>query len=294
MKKVIIVGLVLILIVSCFSLLGCEKKEKEPDGIEITIMSYNIRQDTFADNDNHDWSIRKPYMINHIKEQAPDIICMQEVKSNQNTGLANGLEEYGFVWYSRSEDGKEEGLSIAYKKDKYELVSQDMFWLSETPNKESKGFGSAYLRICVHVILKSLETQKEISVYTIHLEAFSTAEIRAKEMDVVLDRVSKDERKAIVCGDFNATKKEKCYKSIAELMNSTQAVAKTTDAGITYQDFGSDEEKLSFKDSIDFIFVDKDFYVRNFDILQEHKEIDGEAIYYSDHYAVKSQVIYPN
>ena len=192
MKKVIIVGLVLILIVSCFSLLGCEKKEKEPDGIEITIMSYNIRQDTFADNDNHDWSVRKPYMINHIKEQAPDIIWMQEVKSNQNTGLANGLEEYGFVWYSRSEDGKEEGLSIAYKKDKYELVSQDMFWLSDTPNKESKGFGAPFLRICVHAVLKNIETQKELSVYSVHLEV-AGKEIRLKEINMILDIISKDD-----------------------------------------------------------------------------------------------------
>ncbi len=293
MKKVIVVGLVLILIISCFSLIGCKKKDAEPEGLEISIMSYNIRLDTFADGGNHSWNVRKPYMVNHIKEQNPDIICMQEVMNNQYTALAAGLEDYDFVWYSRSEDGSQEGLSVAYKKDKYELISKDMFWLSETPKKESKGFGASFLRICVHVVLKNIETQKELSVYSVHLEVMGK-EVRVKEINMILDILSKDERKAIVCGDFNATKKEQCYKLISEKMNSTQAVAKTTEEGITYQDFGKSEEDLSFKDSIDFIFVDKDFYVRNFDILQEHKEIDGSAIYYSDHYAVKSQVIYPN
>ena len=291
MKRVIVVGLVLILVISCFSLIGCKEKEVEPEGLEITIMSYNIRQDTLADGETRSWSVRKPYMIEQIKEQTPDIICMQEVKSNQNSDLAKGLEEYGFVWYSRSKDEEQEGLSIVYKKDKYELVSKDMFWLSETPNKESKGFGAAFLRICVHAVLKNIETQKEISVYSVHLEVMGK-EVREKEINMILDRLSKDDKKAIVCGDFNATQKENCYKAIAEKMNSTQAVAKTTDTGITYQDFGASEDKLSFKDSIDFIFVDKDFYVRNFDILQEHKEIDGNSVYYSDHYAVKSQVIY--
>ena len=290
-KKVIVVGLVLILIISCFSLIGCKKEESEPEGLEVTIMSYNIRQDTAADGDTHAWSVRKPYLTNHIKEQTPDILCMQEVQKNQKDYLESELDAYGIVWYSRTVDESQEGLSIAYKKDKYELVSKDMFWLSTTPNKESKGFGATFIRICVHAVLKNIETQKELSVYCVHLEVLGE-KVREKEINMILDIISKDERRAIVCGDFNATHKDGCYKAIAEKMNSTQAQAKITETGITYQDFGSSEDKLSFKDSIDFIFVDKAVYVRNFDILQEHKEIDGKAIYYSDHYAVKSQVIY--
>ena len=293
LKRVIIVGLIAVL---CCTVLfvSCDKKEKEPDGLNLAVMSYNIRQDTTTDIEERDWDYRKGLLVDHIKEQSPDILCMQEVQKNQNTYIDNSLTDYNVIWYSRKVDNSQEGLSIAYKKDKFELISEDMFWLSPTPNKESKGFGAMFLRICVHAVLKNLETNDEISVYCVHLEVTSESS-RQKEIEMIVDRVKKEKtgnasRHFIVCGDFNTTKKSDCYATIAEELNCTQEVAKVTDTGISYQDFGGD--KLSFKDTIDFIFADKDgTYVKEFDILQEHKEIDGKSVYYSDHYAVISKLI---
>ena len=59
--------------------------------------------------------------------------------------------------------------------------------------------------------------------------------------------------------------------------------------GITYQDFGG--KNLTFDSAIDYIFTSSGFFPVSFNILDEHKEIDGNAIYYSDHYAVKAGII---
>ena len=284
---ILAIALMAILIIPIF---GCEKKVEIPDGINLSIMSFNIRQDTATDTGVRDWDARKEYLINHIKDNAPSILCMQEVRKNQARDIKDALEGFETIWYSRKVDESEEGLAISFDKSKFELISQDMFWLSETPSKESKGFGALFLRICVHAILKEIETQKEISVYCVHLEVLGE-KARTKEIELVMRRIEENDegREIIVCGDFNTTADSTCYETIAAKLNSTQEKALESDSGITYQDFGG--KNLSFDDSIDFIFVSNNFFALKFDIIQEHKEIDGNAIYYSDHYAVKADVI---
>ena len=284
---ILAIALMAILIIPIF---GCEKKVEIPDGINLSIMSFNIRQDTATDTGVRDWDARKEYLINHIKDNAPSILCMQEVRKNQARDIKDALEGFETIWYSRKVDESEEGLAISFDKSKFELISQDMFWLSETPSKESKGFGALFLRICVHAILKEIETQKEISVYCVHLEVLGE-KARTKEIELVMRRIEENDegREIIVCGDFNTTADSTCYETIAAKLNSTQEKALESDSGITYQDFGG--KNLSFDDSIDFIFVSNNFFALKFDIIQEHKEIDGSAIYYSDHYAVKADVI---
>ena len=290
-KGVIVVGLILAILV-CSLFIGCEDKIEVPDGLSISIMSFNIRQDTAFDAKERDWDYRKEYLIQHIKDVNPDVLCMQEVQKNQYQDIDAGLEDYGVVWYSRKVDESEEGLAVAYNMNSYELVSQDMFWFSETPNVESKGFGATWLRICVHAILKHKETQKELSVYSVHLEVTSE-KARKGEAQMLVDKLKADDRNAIVCGDFNTTYESESYSIVTEELNSVQATAPITDDGITYQSFG-DESLVSEVDPIDFIFVDKNIFSYKFDILQEHKEIDGKAVYYSDHYAVLGVVVIPD
>ena len=293
MKKgltILLIAIFAILLTTTF--IACDKEVEIPAGTNISIMSYNIRQNTATDSGTHAWSYRKPYLVEHIKEQAPTILCMQEVKKGQYQYIQEQTAEtYDVIWYSRTVDESQEGLAIAYDKSKLELISQDMFWLSNTPDKESKGFGAPFLRICVHAILKEIETEREISVYCVHLEVASES-ARKKEIQMIIDRVKADERETIVCGDFNTTKESECYTSISEIMSSTQDTAINTEYGITYQDFGG--KSITFDSSIYFIFTTSGFFAKDFSILDEHKEIDGKSVYYSDHYAVKADVVFKN
>lgn len=288
-------GLTILLIatmlaVSAFCFIGCKDNVEIPDGVSLSIMSFNIRQDTSFDVDEKDWEFRKEYVVNHIKEQAPAILGMQEVQKNQYEYISESLDNYETIWYSRATNESQEGLAIAYNKEVFDLVSEDMFWLSETPDVESKGFGASYLRICVHAILKELSSQKEISVYCAHLEVRGS-KTQVAEIELIKQRIKENDkdRECIVLGDFNSTADSKAFEALSQTMKSTQDTAIWTEYGISYQDFGG--KLVTYDKTIDFIFVSPSVFVKRFDILQETKNIDGKTIYYSDHYAIKSEII---
>lgn len=272
-----------------------DKEEELPEGYNFTLMSFNIRQDTMFDGNNRSWkNVRKNLVINYLLEKSADIICLQEVKENQAEDLKEGLKDvYNIVWYPRTIDGSDsEGLAVAYKLDKFNYLEETRFWLSENPEKQSKGWGANYYRISVMVSLQIKDKDIIFDVYSTHLDAFNV-KARNEGIKVVVDKIAERGNVSIVCGDFNTTKDNEsaeCYTYISTSMDDAQQVAKDSDSGITYQDFGNGG---TFDDSIDFEFLTKNnFYVKSFKILRD-TYIDGDTeIYYSDHYAIMSDVIY--
>ncbi len=266
-----------------------------PNGYNFTLMSFNIRQDTMFDGNNRSWkNVRKNLVINYLIEKSADIICLQEVKENQASDLKEGLKDtYNIVWYPRTTDGSDsEGLAVAYKIDKFDYKEETMFWLSETPEKQSKGWGANYYRISVMVSIQVKNENIVFDVYSTHLDAFNV-KARNEGIKVVVDKIAERGNVSIVCGDFNTTKDSesaKCYTYISQSMDDAQQMAKDADGGITYQDFGSGG---TFDDAIDFEFLAKNkFYVKSFKILKDTYMDDDTEIYYSDHYAVMSDVVY--
>ena len=73
----------MLLAVSAFCFMACKDKVEIPNGVELSIMSFNIRQDTTFDVNEKEWEFRKEYVVNHIKDQAPSFVGMQEVQKNQ-------------------------------------------------------------------------------------------------------------------------------------------------------------------------------------------------------------------
>ena len=106
---------------------------------------------------------------------------------------------------------------------------------------------------------------------------------------MILDIMAKDNKPKFICGDFNTTYDSDCFRRISSVMHSAQDTALTTEEGMTYQDFGG---ALAIEDSIDFIFLDDNFFAVDFDIVDESSELNGKPIYYSDHYPVLSNVIF--
>ncbi len=98
----------------------------------VKVMSYNIRLDTEADGVNQ-WKNRSNKVVALIKKYNPDLFGVQEALHNQMMDLQNNLPEYAFVGVGR-DDGKEKGeySAIFYKKDKFEVLKQNTFWLFYT------------------------------------------------------------------------------------------------------------------------------------------------------------------
>ena len=105
---------------------------------EVTWGTFNIRYDNPGDSLNN-WQYRKDNVAQFIKSQDIDIVGMQEVLHNQLEDLKSRLPEYAEVGVGR-EDGKTKGeySPLFYKKDRFEVLDSNTFWLSQYP--DSVGF----------------------------------------------------------------------------------------------------------------------------------------------------------
>ena len=287
MRKKGFLVLLIICVVFCASFfVSCKDKEEVEDPNTIYVMSFNIRQDTFIDTGVKDWDYRSAYVIDHIKSKAPHLICIQEVKESQITDLRESLsDKYDFIYYDR---GDGEGLALAYNKD-YELKETDVYWLSETPDVKSKGFGSRYYRICAYMVVKKTATEEEFIVSNVHLDHM-VFKARINGIKLVLDKIAEYDMPKIVCGDFNCYNTEETYSEIANVLQDSQAVAKKTMDGYTYHDWGN-KSKVN-TGAIDYCFVSDEYEINEFDIFRENSTNENdEAVYYSDHYAIMSKIL---
>ena len=122
---------------------------------DLCVATYNVRYKNTSDNTaGNGWDARKAYLIGLINFQQPDLLGVQEAMHVQMTDMANGLSGYAYIGVGRN-DGATSGeySAIFYRKERMMLVDWGSFWLSDTPNKPSKGFPSAggrttYYRIC--------------------------------------------------------------------------------------------------------------------------------------------------
>ena len=135
----------------------------------INVMSFNIRYDNPSDGDQN-WHLRKENVVRMINFYDLDIIGMQEVLVSQLNYLKDNLPGYQAVGVGR-EDGKDKGefSPVFYRKDRFKELKSGTFWLSETPDKVSKGWDAALERIASWVVLKDNLTGKEFIFMNTHM-----------------------------------------------------------------------------------------------------------------------------
>ncbi len=162
-----------------------------------------------------------------------------------------------------------------------------MFWLSETPNVMSKGWGASYYRICVNVLLEHKETGVMLNVFNVHLDHQVEA-ARINGMKLILQKAKATNYPTYIAGDFNCRVGSAAHTATAASMQDCQAVAPETEGGITYNGWGSVADDATT--AIDFCFVSKkNMTPLTFDICRDRWG-DANANYYSDHYAIKATV----
>jgi len=252
----------------------------------VPVMSFNIRQSEGGDSGMNHWNNRKEAVYSYLNNSGTHVMCLQEVKRSQSVEIIAAISsKYTAVYYERDQSTNPEGLMIIYDNTLYDLVEKQVFWLSETPDVMSKGWGANYYRICVVVMLKHKQTGKLLNVFNVHLDHQVTA-AQVGGMNLVLQRLSKRMGHSVVMGDFNVTDDTDAYKAIAAKMKDCRVAAPVSDSGFTYNGWGS----VTSGSPIDFIFVNKeDTAPETFTICRDKW---GDGYYYSDHYAVRSNVTF--
>jgi endonuclease/exonuclease/phosphatase family metal-dependent hydrolase len=255
---------------------------------QIAIMTYNIKLDYPKEGENS-WANRKPFFINQLKFNAPDILGVQEALPNQMKDIDSALLTHYFVGVGR-DDGKNEGeySAIFYKKDLFEVLESSTFWLSETPGKASLGWDAAYHRICTYGLFRNLKTNKVFWVFNTHLDHVGT-QARMKSAKLILNKIKQlnsNNLPVILMGDFNMEDTHESIKYISENLRDSKLVADTVvGPSGTFNNF---EFGKPVTRRIDYVFLSNDFIVNKYTVLSD----SNEGKYPSDHFPVMVDITF--
>lgn len=183
----------------------------------LKVMSFNIRYGSARDGDDH-WDKRKDFLVDVLREEAADVVGVQEALHAQLTYILDALPEYAMVGVGR-DDGVRAGeyTAILYRRASLSVSRSDTFWFSETPERvASTSWGNTITRICTWAQLITPGGQP-VYVYNVHLDHQSQPS-REKSVALLRARIEARDPKApaIVMGDFNAGEKNPATAAMLE------------------------------------------------------------------------------
>ncbi len=196
------------------------------------VMSFNIRLPVQSDGINY-WDLRRPLVASTIRYHEADIIGVQEAFRRQLDEMTTDLPEYGWFGLCRTDgsvlpDPDGEFSAILYRKDRFERLDGNTFWLSETPEVAgSKGWDAAFPRIVTWAKFKDMKSGKLFFYFNTHFDHMGE-QAREESARLILQKINEIAGKepVILSGDFNSTDTSKPY----QLLTDQQSTYGMTDA----------------------------------------------------------------
>lgn len=251
---------------------------------DLTVGTYNIRLYTPRDTGNL-WETRAPVVAALIRFHDFDLFGTQEGFKSQLEDLRTALPAYAYYGAGR-DDGKDKGehSAIFFKKDRFRLQKKGDFWLSETPDKPSKGWDATCCnRICSWVLLQDLQTKKKFYVFNAHFDHQGVV-ARKESSKLILERIKKLAGKdpVILTGDFNGDHNSEWYQTVANsnlLKDTYRQAAHPYALSSSFNDWGRADHRSEI---IDHVFTSDHFTVQKWGLLTD----TYHGKYPSDHFPV--------
>jgi len=253
-----------------------------------SFMSYNIRYGSPNDGINN-WDNRKLDLVKLIANYNPDIFGTQEGLSHQLSYVDEYLPNYAMIGVAR-DDGAAKGeyTAIFYDSTIYNIVSNQTFWLSKSPEKVSIGWDAAMERICTYGLFEDKTSNSSIHVFNTHFDHMGK-KARVKSAKLILNFIAElpENSSIVLMGDLNSDPNSKPIKLINKKMRdgASQIAPNSLNPKGTFNGF---DENMVVDKRIDYIFI------RNIDVVgYKHiadRRADGGFI--SDHIPVLIEVSY--
>ncbi len=223
------------------------------DDGKIAVMSFNVLC--------NDELIRSEMVLEIINRYSPDILGVQEATGVWINIFSKNLSpKYAVVGISRDANLEGEYSAVIYNKEKFNLIQDKTYWLSDTPNTPSKFEQSNFNRIVTCAVLERRGDGKRFLAACTHLDN-STDEVRELQSEKLVEILGEFKDMPIfLAGDFNVTNKSKVYKNVTEsfLQDSLSVAAKKTE-GNTFSNR-----------VIDFVFISRfGIQVNKYRVIQD-------------------------
>lgn len=261
--------------------------QKQTRDYDLKVMSYNIRMGTAKDGTNS-WEYRYPATAMMIQDQKPDVFGVQEAFEFQIRFIEDNFTDYDCVGVGR-DNGKSEGehMSIFWNKKTVKMIKWGTFWLSETPEKPSKGWDAKCKRTATWALMKDKNTGKMFYFVNTHLD-HRGVEARKKGLELIVSKIDDINPKGypmVLTGDFNMKPDDAALTGLEQRMQSARKIAPKTDNHATLNLWGKGKADMV----IDYI------YVSGFSACPEYHTVNekyGQWKYISDHYPIYAKLIF--
>ena len=270
-------------------IMGCESSANVVNLSTIanlSYMSFNIR--CGPDDSPNSVSERTPRVKTYLANYSPDIIGLQEVTPTWKSVLSSALSGYSSEFTYRDSAGKE-AAPLYWKTSKFNVLEKGTFWLSETPDTISYGWGATTYRTCSYAVLQPKNTDIIILAYNTHLD-HKVEKARVEGIKLVKKRLDAMEKKyrdkgytsiySFVTGDFNAKPSTEAGKYLSNTMVEARNAAVSLGTPLNQNTYSAYKETPS--QLIDYIFVSRNVDVKTYKVTLD--KVDGQAV--SDHYGL--------
>ena len=225
---------------------------------ELTVATYNIRNANKGDAERgNGWERRCPWVCGLIEFQGFDIFGSQEVLDGQLHDMLAQLPDYAYIGVGR-DDGKAKGeySPIFYKKERFRLLDEGHFWLSEVTDRPNKGWDAALPRICTWGHFLDRQTRRRFWFFNLHMDhvGVRAREESAKLVVAKIREMCGPREFVILTGDFNVDQNNPIYTTFTAsgvLADSYETAARRYAPNGTFNNFNP---TLKTDSRIDHIF----------------------------------------
>jgi len=246
--------------------------------MELKIVSFNIR--CADDEDGNSIKERAPRLSKIISNYNVDLIGFQEFTPKWQKKIKEYFgDKYEIFNKYRSETMDVESSPILWRKDKFECVKTGYFWLSDTPEIESKGWDELFdcHRMCVYTILSEKESGKKFTFMNTHFGFGDAGQLKSvKLINEYVKQISS--YPTFIVGDFNMKPDSVAYDLMTKTFTDVNAVT-ANDLRTTYH--GYHPEKITDA-HIDYCFTDEKIRAVSQKIIDDL----ANDMFPSDHYGL--------
>lgn len=245
--------------------------------MDLKIISFNIR---YCDDPNgYSIAERAPRLSKVTASYDADLLGFQEMRPEWEQYISKYYgNDYDMFNKYRAKEGDVESSPILWKKDKFELVKTGYFWLSDTPEVESKGWDELCNchRMCLYVILKHKSSGKQFTFMNTHFGFGDSCHIKSAAL--IHSRTEKiSSNPTFITGDFNMVPESAGYAEMTKYFRDLNALT-ANDLSTTYHGYHPQDKNSH----IDYCFICSDVIPIKQKIITD--TVDG--FYPSDHYGL--------
>jgi endonuclease/exonuclease/phosphatase family metal-dependent hydrolase len=248
----------------------------------VNVATYNLRLNTDDDGANA-WPHRREAVKALIRYHEFDLFGTQEGQPEQIDELA-AMTEFAHVGVGR-DDGLRGGehAAIFYRKARFKLEKHGDFWLSQTPDRPSKGWDATCCnRIATWARLFDRANGRRFFVFNVHFDHQGVV-ARRESAQLMLRKIREIAGSAaVIClGDFNSTPETEQIRALSAAFADAHAVSRTPPYGPLgpFTGFKRDAPRT---DRIDYVFVSAPWRVLKYGVLSDNLG----SRYPSDHHPV--------